>query len=93
MTKHDKTLQKILQKPTSNSLKYQDAISYLRNIGANVDETRAGSNVMVKLPLKDAEEGDRPVLMNLHKPHPEKELKSYMVKNIRELLKKAGYIG
>jgi hypothetical protein len=90
---HSDTHSRIFQKPILSNITYTDAMSLLRYLGADVDESRAGSRVAVSIENKNmADKVAFPKrVMNLHKPHPGKQLKKYQVEDIRDFLKNAGY--
>ena len=93
MGKQEDAFARIFSKPTLASITYSEAISLLRHLGAEVDEARSGSRVAVSITNKNV--ADRDLVpkrtMNLHKPHPGKELKKYQIEVIRDFLKLAGY--
>ncbi len=64
-------------------------VALLRKLGAEVDESRKGSNVVIIMNHKEDENDKR--VTNLHRPHPGKELKPYAVKNLRSFLEDLGY--
>jgi hypothetical protein len=72
--KQRKTLEKIYQ--AAPGIKWSDFISLINNLGGQVEEG-AGSRCRIWL-------NDR--AMNLHKPHPNPEIKRYAVRQIREFL-------
>ena len=79
-SKNRKTLHAIFSKPTSASIAFGDTESLLTALGADVIEGR-GSRVSF---TKDK------LVLNLHRPHPEKEAKRYQVEDVREFLQKLG---
>lgn len=80
LRRHRRTLAAIFASPTRANLVFGDVLAMLRALGADVDEGRAGSRVRVTL-------GDR--RMTLHKPHPRKEVKKYVVEDVRAFLAEA----
>lgn len=79
--RHRRTLAAIFALPTPASLNYDDAMELLRALGATVDDRREGSRVAFRL---------RDRVGSLHRPHPSKELKRYQVRDLRDLLERAG---
>lgn len=78
--KHRKTLEAIFARPTSATIIFSDIESMLLALGADIEE-RAGSRIIVALDGKH---------LSCHRPHPRKEAKEYLVRDIREFLTKAG---
>ena len=78
--KQRRTLQKILETPTRSDIEWDDVRSLLTACGADIREGR-GSRVRITL------NND---VLNLHSPHPHKELKKYSVELVRDFLKITG---
>lgn len=89
MTKADKALKDLFDKRKTNNQVYESTISLLKKLGAEVDESRKGSNIFIVMSSKGEESEKR--MTNFHKPHPVKELKPYVVKNLRAFLEELGY--
>ena len=79
--KQRKVLEKIFQKPTPSNIKYNEVESLLISLGVNVDTSRKGSNVYFEYNGK---------MQNIHRPHPQNELKKYAVEDIRNFLSSIG---
>lgn len=79
MSKFQKTLDKFLERPARNDLTFQDLKTILSGFGFTMQE-REGSRVAF------VKEGEQPIL--LHKPHPGNEIKTYMVKELQERIRK-----
>lgn len=77
--KHKKTLEKIFQDPIK-PLEWQRIEKLLIALGAEVFE---GKGSRVSFVLND-------IPITFHRPHPEKEVKKYQIKNVREFLTVAG---
>jgi hypothetical protein len=73
--KHRKTLEKIYQ--ATADIKWNDFLSLIKHLGGEVEQG-AGSRCRIWL-------NDRAI--NLHKPHPQPEIKRYAVRQVREFLK------
>lgn len=80
MSKHQKALQRLFSKPTD--FKWNELCSLLDHIGFKRLE---GDGSRVKFFHKE-----KNVLISLHKPHPEKIIKEYVVRNVIKKLKKMG---
>ena len=78
--KHQKTLKKIFETPTRSDIKWSEVQSLLSACNADITEGK-GSRLRVAL-------NDR--FLNLHKPHPQKEMKKYAVELVRDFLINAG---
>lgn len=80
MSKKEKLMQKFLN--TKRNFLWSDLVGVLKNLGFEQFEAE-GSRV-------DFIKGD--LVVNLHKPHPEKEVKTYALKQVKEKLKAWGEI-
>ena len=89
MTKTKKALSDLFDRAKTKKQVYDSVVALLRSLGAEVDESRKGSNVVIIMNHKE-DENDKSVT-NLHRPHPGKELKPYAVKNLRTFLESLGY--
>ena len=78
--KHLRTLRQIFAQPVPAGIRWRDALSLLRALGATVSE-RAGSRVAVKL-------NDRVAVF--HRPHPRPEMDRHAVRDLRRFLESAG---
>ena len=81
MAKHDQTLEAVFAKPTRANVRYTDVIALLKHKGAEVDEGREGSRVLVLL---------RGQVLRLHRPHPRKELGKATLEDVRDFLTLVG---
>ena len=79
-SKHRKTMGLIFAQPTSKSLPWADVEALLMALGAR-RANRGGSAVGFEL---------KGVRLDVHRPHPQKEAKPYVVKNTAEFLRLAG---
>ncbi len=79
-TKQRKTLAAIFRKPVPAGLEWRAVASLIRALGG---EIRYGDGSRVRVDLKGES-------VNLHSPHPHKELKRYAVRLVRELLIRTG---
>jgi len=75
-----KTLQKIFDRPTRSDIEWLRVRSLLTACGAEILEGR-GSRIRVVLNRR---------ILNLHTPHPGKELKKYAVELVRDFLEISG---
>ncbi len=75
-TKHQKTLAAIFAKPIRANIKFSDIESLIKALGG---EIREGDGSRVVLELFGTRE-------YVHRPHPGKEAKRYVVEKIREWL-------
>jgi hypothetical protein len=78
--KQRKTLTAIFRKPTPAEIEWRAVVSLITALGG---EIRYGDDSRVRIDLKDES-------VNIHSPHPQKELKQYAVKLVRELLIRTG---
>ncbi|MEL0621750.1 type II toxin-antitoxin system HicA family toxin [Marinomonas arenicola] len=80
MGKHQRAKEKIFKVPTSTNLTWKEASGYLESIGFTKIE---GDGSRIKYFHEFTK-----TLVIIHKPHPGNELKEYLVRQIREHLKK-----
>lgn len=80
MSKKDKIMQKFLN--TKRNLLWSDLASALKGFGFEQIEAEGSRVDFIKGVL----------VINLHKPHPEKEVKAYALKQVKEKLKIWGEI-
>ncbi|HPO08355.1 MAG TPA: type II toxin-antitoxin system HicA family toxin [bacterium] len=78
--RHRETLGKIFEASVPASLQWRDIEMLLLALGARTVEGR-GSRVRFEL---------NGVVATFHRPHPEKEAKSYQVRDARHFLEQAG---
>jgi len=81
MSKKDKLWAKFMEVPPKKNLTWNELISFLLALGFELLEGD-GSRVKFYHKTKD-------IMVNLHKPHPDNLLKTYIVKQIQEKLKEA----
>jgi hypothetical protein len=79
-SKHQRTLAAIFEDPVRANILWRDIVALLKNLGADVTE-RAGSRVAFTLAART---------LVLHRPHPGKEARPYMVSDVRNFLIAAG---
>ncbi|WP_085673356.1 MULTISPECIES: type II toxin-antitoxin system HicA family toxin [unclassified Pseudomonas] len=81
MNNHQRsTLEVIFKKPVPKSLEWARLESFLISIGATTVEGR-GSRVRFEL---------NGAIATFHRPHPDKDAKSYQVRSARQFLEQAG---
>ena len=78
--KHQKTLTKVFKTPTRADIGWSEVKSLLGACDADIRDGR-GSRIRVILNNQ---------LLNLHTPHPKKEMKKYAVELVRDFLTNAG---
>ncbi|MDP1690696.1 MAG: type II toxin-antitoxin system HicA family toxin [Burkholderiaceae bacterium] len=79
-SKHRKTLALLFAQPTPRTLAWADIEALLLALGAR-RANRGGSAVGFEL---------HGLRLDIHRPHPQKEAKPYLVKNAAQFLKLAG---
>lgn len=84
MGKKDKLIQKF--KLAQNGFSYDEAVNLFCSFGYEVSNKgkTSGSRVVFKCKGRAA--------IYLHKPHPQKELKPYQIRQIKEILEQEGLI-
>lgn len=78
--KQQKTLKKIFAKPTRADIAWNEVESLLAACDAHISEGR-WSRIRIVLSNQ---------VLNLHTPHPQKELKKYAVELVRDFLRNTG---
>mgnify|MGYP006423470687 CR=1 FL=1 len=78
--KQRKTYDAIFSEPIRRDIVWDDVVTLIKGIGGTVTQ---GDGSRVRFDLND-------ISLNIHSPHPQRELKKYQVKAIREFLEKAG---
>ena len=78
--KQRKTLEAIFSKRISKTLPWDDVESLLKAVGCELEE-REGSSVIFD---KDGK------VYHAHRPHPQKEVKPYVIKEVRVYLERIG---
>ncbi len=79
-SKQRKTLQAIFDRPTRANIRWDDIEKLLLALGAEIDE-KSGSAIRITL------HGNKQFV---HRPHPQKEAKRYVVDDIRTFLEELG---
>jgi hypothetical protein len=79
MSKHQKLIEKLL---TAKTFKWSELVKLLKGLGFDQIE---GDGSRVKF-IKSEQ------IINLHKPHPQSEMKAYAVRQVRESLTEWGEI-
>ena len=80
MSKHEKLIEKLLKLP--NNFTYDEMVSLLKGFGYTEEERGRSSGSAVMFYNKRSNDK-----IMFHKPHPEKELKKYILKLILEKLR------
>ncbi|MBU6198356.1 MAG: type II toxin-antitoxin system HicA family toxin [Xanthomonadaceae bacterium] len=75
--KHAKTLALLFKHPVSGSVRFDDALALLRELGASVETNREGSRIAVVLFGQ---------VRVLHKPHPSPTMGKGAVASLRDWL-------
>jgi hypothetical protein len=78
--KQRKTYDAIFAEPIRRNILWNDVVALIKSLGGIVTQ---GDGSRVRFDLNG-------ISLNIHSPHPQKELKKYQVKAVREFLNKAG---
>lgn len=78
--KQRKTYEALFTNPIRRNIVWDDVVSLIEALGGNVIQ---GDGSRVRFSLNG-------ISLNIHSPHPQKELKRYQVKDVRTFLLKAG---
>ena len=78
--KQRKTLTAIFNKPSPKTLEWTEIESLIKALGGQINHHQ-GSKVRIEL---------NNISLNIHSPHPQKEVKQYVVRLLKEFLEKAG---
>jgi HicA toxin of bacterial toxin-antitoxin, len=76
----EKTLRRVFADPVRSDITWRDVESLLVALGAKLTQGR-GSRIRVELNERGA---------NIHRPHPRKEVKAWMIRRLRGFLIEAG---
>ncbi|RJP22364.1 MAG: type II toxin-antitoxin system HicA family toxin [Candidatus Omnitrophota bacterium] len=80
MTRQQRILQYIFEKPVRSDIKWDDVISLVKHLGREIQQ-RKGSRVALVI---------HQVSAIFHTPHPRKEMKKAAVVELRKFLEKVG---
>jgi hypothetical protein len=75
-SKHQKTHKNLFDNPVKKNIKWSDVEKLIVGVGGQI---RQGDGSRIRIVL-----GEQSI--NIHTPHPRKELKPYQVRSIRKLL-------
>lgn len=75
-----RTYEAIFFEPIRRNILWMDVVNLIKGLGGIIVQ---GDGSRVRFDLND-------ISLNIHSPHPQKELKRYQVKALREFLIKAG---
>lgn len=78
--KQRKTYDAIFADPIRRNIVWDDVLALIQSLGGNITQ---GDGSRVRFDLNQ-------ISLNIHSPHPQKELKRYQIKALREFLIKAG---
>jgi hypothetical protein len=78
--KQRKTYDAIFVDPICRNIVWDDALNLIQSLGGIITQ---GDGSRVRFDLNE-------ISLNIHSPHPQKELKRYQIKALREFLIKAG---
>lgn len=80
--RHRKTLAAVFSEPTPGNVAWADVEALLLACGCKVIE---GAGSRVRFVLNQA-------VLAVHRPHPHKEAKRYLVRDVRDFLKANGFV-
>lgn len=86
MSKIEKLLKKLQNKPIPSDFTWEELIKVLKYLGFNIISTGKTGGSRRKFI------NDNNIVINLHQPHPNNNLKRYQIEQILELLKKENYL-
>jgi len=81
-SKQRKTFEKIFDNPVRKNIKWTDVEKLIVGVGGNIKQ---GDGSRIRIDLAEYS-------LNIHTPHPHKELKPYQVRAIRKLFVERGLI-
>ncbi|MEX8499640.1 type II toxin-antitoxin system HicA family toxin [Leptothrix ochracea] len=82
--KHEKTLRKIVTTPTPSDIKWSDLKGVLEHLGYIEHEGNGSRRKFIHPKTKD--------IISLHEPHPQPEVKKYVLRQVTDKLRAAGLI-
>lgn len=83
MAKHEKILRRLTATPTPTGIKWDELKTALEGLGYELQNNQGSRRKFVHKTSKD--------IINLHEPHPQPEVKQYMIRQVVEKLKSLGY--
>ena len=84
MAKHEKTLQKLLAKPTPTDVTWNEVTALMKHLGYE-ELKNDGSRRKFVIP-------ESQMCIALHQPHPQPTMKRYAIKQLVDQLKMYGHI-
>lgn len=82
----EKLIKKLQKKPSPKNFTWDELIKVLKYFGFRIlSKGKTGGSRRKFL-------NDDDVLINLHEPHPSKELKKYQIEQVLEILNEEGYL-
>ncbi len=79
-SKQRKTLNKLFEDPVLRNIDWKDVASLIKAVGGVITQ---GDGSRVRIVIGDQS-------LNIHTPHPQKELKPYQIRAVRNLLSDQG---
>lgn len=79
-SKHSKTLESVFYAPVKKNIKWSDVEKLIKAVGGNIKQ---GDGSRIRIDLLGQS-------LNIHTPHPQKELKPYQVRALKTLFNDTG---
>jgi len=84
MSRHEKLILKLKTKPTPTDVKWDELKLVLKHLGYEMLANKDSRRKFVHLESKE--------IISLHEPHPQPEVKAYVIKQVVEQLQMSGRI-
>ena len=84
MSRHEKLILKLNSKPTPSDVKWDELKAVLKHLGFEMLTNKGSRRKFVHLETKE--------IISLHEPHPQPEIKTYVIKQVVEQLQMSGRI-
>lgn len=84
MSKHEKTLKKLTEKPTPSDLKWDELKGALEHLGYQMKSSTGSRRKFVHKTSGH--------VISLHEPHPQPDVKQYVIRQVVDHLKAQGAI-
>jgi predicted RNA binding protein YcfA (HicA-like mRNA interferase family) len=84
MSRHEKLILKLKAKPTPSDVTWNELKLILKHLGYEILSNRGSRRKFVHVETKE--------IISLHEPHPNPEVKTYVIKQVVEQLQMSGRI-
>jgi len=87
MSRHEKLILKLKAKPTPSDVKWDELKAVLKHLGYEMLSNKGSRRKFVHQETQETQE-----IISLHEPHPQPEVKTYVIKQVVEQLQMSNRI-